>query len=74
MIGHVTRKKAIAANLEALHLILSEANTAALDAVAQISAGNQNGAMGAAASIENMLTQATALYGAARALHIGKGR
>lgn len=69
MISKETKTAAIATNLEMLEAILREANTRASEAVEAIKQGNQNGAIGAALGIEEMLQQATALYGAATALH-----
>ena len=63
---------AIAANLEALNALLNEASLCAADAVTAMRQGEQNGAIGAALRIEDMLKQAAALYGAAVALHRAK--
>jgi len=63
------KKTTIGANLEALENILYAANVRASEAVAAIKQGEINQAIGAASGIEEMLKQATALYGAALAIH-----
>lgn len=69
MINQEMKTAAIATNLETLEKILSQAKDCASEAVAAIRQGEKNEAIGAALSIEEMLRQASALYGAAIAIH-----
>lgn len=62
------KKITIKANLEALEKLLYEANIRASEAVAAINRGEVNEAIGASLGIEEMLDQATALHGAAKAI------
>lgn len=61
--------KAIAANLEALHLILVDAAKRSAEAHELMQRGERNGAIGAALGLDVVLEDAKALYGAAPAVH-----
>ena len=61
--------KAIAANLEALHLILEDAANRSAEAHELMQRGERNGAIGTALGLDIVLEDAKALYGAALALH-----
>lgn len=62
------KKITIKANLEALEKLLYEANVRASEAVAAINRDEINEAIGASLGIEEMLEQAAALHGAAKAI------
>jgi hypothetical protein len=62
------KKTTIQANLQALEKLLHDANVRASEAVAAINQGEINQAIGTSLGIEDMLKQATALYGAAIAI------
>jgi hypothetical protein len=62
-------KKAIAANIEAMRQILTDAVIRASEAFQAIQAGEQNQAIGAMLGLDRALEDALALYRAAVALH-----
>jgi hypothetical protein len=64
-------KKAIAANIEALHQLLADAEITASEGFQAIQQGEQNQAIGAILGLENKLEDALALVRAAIALHRG---
>jgi hypothetical protein len=61
--------KAIAANLEALQALLTDAVKLASEAHEQIRKGECNGAIGAVLGLESVFSGAKALYGAMLVLH-----
>jgi predicted metal-binding protein len=61
--------KAIAANLEALHQLLSEAARRSAEVHEFIQCGECNGAIGAVFGLDALLDDAKALYAVAVALH-----
>lgn len=69
MIDQEMKTAAIATNLGTLEKVLNEAKVHVSEAVAAIKRGEKNEAIGAALCIEDMLRQASALYGAAIAIH-----
>jgi hypothetical protein len=60
---------AIAANLQALNRLLSDASSRSDEACQLIQTGNRNGAMGAMTHLSILLNDAQALYRAVLALH-----
>lgn len=60
---------AIAANLKALHALLTVAATRSGEAHQLIRSGECNGAIGTVLELDRILDDAKALYGAAIALH-----
>ena len=60
---------AIAANLEALAALLKQASDDATEAVIAIQAHQRNLAIGTVLDLDRLLADATALHGAAVALH-----
>ena len=60
---------AIAANIEALNLLVHEAAARTAEAHEHLRCGNRNGAIGTILDIDVMLTDAIALYRAAVTLH-----
>jgi hypothetical protein len=62
-------KKAIAANIEALRLLIMDALLRATDADKAMGQGEQNQAIGSMYDLEENLENALALYRAAVALH-----
>ena len=62
-------EKAIAANLGALTEMLRKALADAEEAMGYVAAGNRNAAIGTICELDRLLTDATALHGAALALH-----
>ncbi len=61
--------QAITANLAAMNDVLQLAATRAAEGVKYAQEGEQNMAIGSIIDLEDLLAQATALYGAAMALH-----
>ena len=61
--------QAITANLAAMNDVLQLAATRASEGVKYAQEGEQNMAIGSIIDLEDLLAQATALYGAAMALH-----
>ncbi len=68
------KNAAICANLSALRMTLAGALERAEDAENAVRQGEINQAIGAVHGLDTMLETATALYGAALALHRGGGR
>ena len=62
-------EKAIAANLGALTEMLRKALTDAEEAMGFVAEGNRNAAIGTICELDRLLADATALHGAALALH-----
>ncbi len=60
---------AISANLTALAELLQQAATRSAEAAEAIQAGRRNEAMGGVSGFDELLAAASALYGAALALH-----
>ena len=60
---------AIATNLEALADLLKRASIEASEAVSAMQAGQRNTAIGTVLDLDRLLADATALHGAAVALH-----
>lgn len=61
--------QAITANLAAMNDVLQLAATRAAEGVKYAQEGEQNMAIGSTFDLDDLLAQATALYGAAMALH-----
>ncbi len=61
--------QAITANLAALSDVLQVASTRAAEGLKYAQQGEQNMAIGSAYDLDELLAQATALFGAAMALH-----
>jgi hypothetical protein len=72
--GTPLKNAAICANLSALRMTLAAALERAEDAENAVRQGEINQAIGAVHGLDTMLETATALYGAALALHRGGGR
>ena len=64
-----TTNKAIAANLEALHALLSDVIVRVSEATEYMAHGNRNAAIGSMPGVGEFLEQALALYRAAVTLH-----
>lgn len=64
-----TTEKAIAANLGALTEMLRKALADAEEAMGYVAQGNRNAAIGTICDLDRLLADATALHGAALALH-----
>lgn len=62
-------EKAIAANLGALTEMLRKALTDTEEAMGFVAEGNRNAAIGTICELDRLLADATALHGAALALH-----
>jgi hypothetical protein len=64
------RNAAIAANLQALNQLLTEAAKRVSEGYEVMQQGNRNGAIGAVLDLDKLLEDAKSLYGAARVLHL----
>ena len=64
-----TKDKAVTANLEALHALLSETIAYVSEATEYMAHGNRNAAIGSMPGVGESLEQALALYRAAIVLH-----
>ena len=67
--NNATTEQAIAANLGALTEMLRKALTDTEEAMGFVAEGNRNAAIGTICELDRLLADATALHGAALALH-----